>query len=308
VPIRNATLRQLRAFDAAARHLSFARAAEELHLSLPAVSMQLAQLEASAGQPLFEWVHRKLALTAAGALVLDHARSVLRQVDDAQASLDALQGLKRGRVQIAVTSTAKYFAPRLLARFRERYPDVELALSVANRELVVDALAGNEVDLAIMGRPPERLGAVAEVFARHPLVVIAPRGHPLARRRRLAPAALAAYPFIVRERGSGTRSAMEEFFAAAGVSVPVAMEMASNESIKQAVMANMGLSFLSRHTIALELAARRLVLLQVRGLPVVRHWHVAHLAGKRLSPPAEAFRRFVLDEGRRIVARHAGPA
>jgi DNA-binding transcriptional LysR family regulator len=308
MPLRHATLRQLRVFEAAARHLSFARAAEELHLSQPAVSMQLKDLEASAGLPLFERVRRKLALTAAGMLVLDHARAMLRAVEDAEESLDGLKGLERGRVAIAVASTAKYFAPRLLARFRERHPGVELALTVANRDLVAEALAGNAVDIAIMGRPPPGLAAIAEPFARHPLVVIAAPGHELAKRRRLPVEALAPHPFIVRERGSGTRSSMEAFFDEHGVRVAVAMEMASNETIKQAVMAGMGLSFLSLHTIGLELETNRLAMLDVRGLPVMRDWHVARLAAKRLSPPAEAFRRFVLDEGKAIVVEHAGPA
>jgi len=304
--MRHATLRQLAVFEAAARHLSFSRAAEELHLTQPAVSMQVKELEGSAGAPLFERIDRKLFLTEAGRAVLRHARDILGALKDADDSLGALKGLRGGRIGIAVTSTAKYFAPQVLARFRESHPAIDLRLAVENRERVIEQLAANQVDLAIMGRPPQGLDAVGEAFAPHPFVIVAAPDHPLAKRRRIPVAAMAAQSFVVREPGSGTRGAMEQFLYDHGIVVHVDMEMASNETIKQAVMAGMGVSFISRHTVGLELQTRRLVVLDVRGLPVVRHWYVVHRAAKALSPPAAAFRKFVLAHARSIVKAHVG--
>jgi len=302
MPLRHATLRQLQVFTAAARHLSFSRAAAELHLTQPGVSMQIRELEDHAGLPLFERIGRRMHLTEAGTSLLGRALDVARALADADEALDALRGLARGRINLGVTSTAKYFAPQLLARFRDQHPALEFRLAVSNREAVIDALAANEVDLAVMGRPPQELATESAAFAAHPFVIIAAPNHPLARKRRLPVAALAAESFLVREPGSGTRSAMQQFFGQQEVSVRVGMEMASNETIKQAVMAGMGVSFISRHTIGLELATRRLAVLDVRGLPVMREWFVVHLAAKRLSPTAVAFRAFVLRHGRALLA------
>jgi LysR family transcriptional regulator, low CO2-responsive transcriptional regulator len=303
MPMRHATLRQLQVFEAAARHLSYSRAAAELHLTQPGVSMQMRDLEANAGMPLFDRIGRRMHLTEAGTLLLRHAHDVQRALVEAEDALAALRGLTGGRINLGVTSTAKYFAPQLLARFRDQHPALAFRLAVSNREAVVDALAGNAVDLAIMGRPPQALETVAAAFAPHPFVVIAAPGHPLARRRRLPVAALANESFLVREPGSGTRSAMQRYFDEHGVPILIGMEMASNETIKQAVMAGMGVAFISRHTIELELATKRLVLIDVRGLPVMREWFVVHLAAKRLSPTAQAFREFVLKHGRAMLAR-----
>jgi DNA-binding transcriptional LysR family regulator len=297
MPLRHVTLRQLQVFEAAARQRSFSRAAAELHLTQPGVSMQVRELEEHAGTPLFERIGRAMHLTEAGSALLQHTHEVQRALKDAEDTLDALRGLRTGRLHLGVTSTAKYFAPRLLARFREQYPALALRLTVANRETVIEEVAGNTVDLAIMGRPPQALDTVAAAFAPHPFVIIAAPAHPLARRRRIPVTAIAALPFLVREPGSGTRSAMQRFLDEQGIAVPVAMEIGSNETIKQAVMAGMGVSFLSRHTIALELASRRLAILDVRGLPVMRDWFVVHLTAKTLSPTARAFREFVLRHG-----------
>ena len=303
MPMRHATLRQLQVFEVAARHLSYSRAAAELHLTQPGVSMQMRDLEANAGMPLFDRIGRRMHLTEAGTLLLRHAHDVQRALVEAEDALAALRGLTSGRINLGVTSTAKYFAPQLLARFRDQHPALAFRLAVSNREAVVDALAANAVDLAVMGRPPQALETVADAFAPHPFVVIAAPGHPLARRRRLPVAALADESFLVREPGSGTRSAMQRFFDEHGVPILIGMEMASNETIKQAVMAGMGIAFISRHTIDLELATKRLVLLDVQGLPVMREWFVVHLAAKRLSPTAQAFREFVLKHGRAMLAQ-----
>jgi DNA-binding transcriptional LysR family regulator len=285
-----------------ARHRSFTHAARELRVTQPAVSMQVKALEGLAGLPLLERVGREVALTEAGQALLVHARAVLRSIDDAQDALAGLRGLAAGRVSIAVVSTAKYFAPKLLARFSAAHPGVELRLAVANREAVLQRLVDNEVDLAIMGTPPRHLETTAFAFARHPLVVVAAPDHPLARVRRLPVKALDGQAFLVREPGSGTRAAMERYFRAHRIRPGATTEMASNETIKQAVMAGMGLAFISRHAIGLELLARQLTVLDVEGLPVVRSWNVVHRTGKVLSPAAAAFKRFVLQEGRAFLA------
>jgi len=304
--MRHVTFRQLRVFESAARNLSFSRAASELHLTQPGVSMHIKELESSAGLPLFERVGKKLFVTEAGRELLHHAHEALRALKDAEDTLDALRGLRGGRISIAVVSTAKYFAPQLLARFRKLHPAVDIRLSVSNREIVVGQLVGNEVDLAIMGRPPQTMECTAVRFAEHPLVIIAAPDHPLAGRRRIPVAKMAGETFLVREPGSGTRTAMQQFFDDHEVAINVGMEMASNETIKQAVMAGMGISFISRHTVGLELESGRLVLLDVRGLPVMRHWHVVHLAAKRLSPAAQAFKAFALAHGNDVLKKLAG--
>ena len=305
--IRNVTLRQLRIFEAVAAERSFSRAAERLHLTQPGVSMHVRDLEARAGLPLIERLGRRFELTEAGRDLLDAARGVTRALEEAQQRIDALQGLRRGRLDIAIISTAKYFAPRLLAAFQARYPDASIRLAVSNRTQVIDQLHENRVDLAIMGRPPDGGGMSATAFADNPQVIVAAPDHPLVGARSIEPARVAAERFLVRESGSGTRLAMEAFFREAGVAAPTGMEMASNETIKQAVMAGMGLSFLSRHTIDLEVETGRIVVLDVRGLPVTRRWHVAQRSDKRLMPIAEAFRRFALREGPALLAAGVEP-
>lgn len=304
--MRDATIRQLQIFAAVAKHLSFTRAAKDLRLTQPAVSMQVKALERLAGLPLLERVGRHLALTEAGGELLRHAQTALRALEDAEDAFAALRGLEAGRVSIAVVSTAKYFAPKLIALFSRSHPEVELKLAVHNREAVVQLLVDNEVDLALMGTPPAHLETTAFPFAKHPLVVIAAPDHPLARDRRVPVKALAAEDFLVREPGSGTRAAMERFFAEHRIQPAGATEISSNETIKQAVMAGMGLGFISQHAIGLELAAGQLVLVQVEGLPVVRQWNVVHRTEKRLSPAALAFKRFVLKEGRAFLAAWPG--
>ena len=308
VAMRDATLRQLQLFVAAARTLSISRAARAEHLTQPAVSMQIRALERIAGLPLFERGRSRLRLTAAGEQLLVHAQRVLKELRDAGEALAALSGLSRGRLTIAVVSTAKYFAPKLLAQFTRRHPGIELRLLVSNRAEVVRLLAEDEVDLAITGTTPHELPLTAKPFARHPLVIVAAPDHPLARRRRVAAADLAAETFLVREPGSGTRAAFERFVRSARVHAARTVEMRSNETIKQAVMAGMGIAFLSGHAVGLELAAGYLAVLPVEGLPVHREWNVVHREGKVLSPAATAFRAFVLEEGGAFLARWPPPS
>ncbi|MDR0578568.1 MAG: LysR family transcriptional regulator [Candidatus Accumulibacter sp.] len=293
--MKNITIRQLQIFSAAATHLSFARAAEELHLTHAAISLQIKQLEEVSDSALFDRIGKRVYLTDAGEVLSDYARQILRLIKDADESLMALKGLKGGRVSIAVTSTAEYFAPGLLAAFRKKHPDVRVRLLVDNREEVARLLEANEVDMAVMGRPPANMDAEAVNFAPHPFVIVCGAEHPLAGRRGLTVGDIVAEPMIVREAGSGTRSAMEEFFRLRAIEPNIVMEMGSNEAIKQAVVAGLGISFLSRHTLGLELSTGHLIVLQVEGASVMRRWFMVRHKEKRLTPALAAFWDFVLE-------------
>ncbi|MBE2260806.1 MAG: LysR family transcriptional regulator [Candidatus Accumulibacter sp.] len=293
--MRNATIRQLQIFSVAASHLSFARAAERLHLTHAAISLQIKQLEEVCGALLFERIGKRVFLTEAGEVLLDHARQILQSLKEADEALLALKGLKGGRIAVAVASTAEYFAPGLLAQFRKTQPDVRIRLLIDNRDTVSRLLAGNDVDLAIMGRPPAALDATAVAFAPHPLVIVASADHPLTRLASVSAEDLASETLIVREAGSGTRSAMEEFFQERSLKPRIGMEMGSNEAIKQAVVAGLGVSFISQHTLGLELRAGRLSILKVEGTPVVRRWHIVRHRSKHLTPALAAFWDFVLE-------------
>jgi DNA-binding transcriptional LysR family regulator len=304
--LKRVTLRQLRIWSLVAEHLSFSRAARELHLTQPAISIQVKQLQESAGVPLFEQIGKKLHLTEAGRELARCAASVTELLRAAEETLAMHGGITGGLVRIGVVSTAKYFAPSMLAAFTRIHPDVRINLSVANREEVIRLLADNAIDLAIMGRPPKGLSTSAEPFARHPLVVIAPAHHRLAGRRNVPLRELAQESFLMREPGSGTRMSMEKTFEDRGVPYRVGMEISSNETIKQAVMAGLGVSLLSIHTVGLELGAGRLVVLDVAGLPIMRDWYVIHLRDKRLTPVATALKEFLLANGARIIEETTG--
>jgi DNA-binding transcriptional LysR family regulator len=299
--MKNATLRQLKVFEAVANHLSFSRAAEELHLTQPAVSMQVQALEDLAGVALFEQIGKKIYLTSAGDELLRHARRIAQQLREAEEAMAAIRGVKGGRLNIGVVSTAKYIAPRLLVAFRKLNPQADLRLWVENRETVVRHLADNEIDLAIMGVPPRDFETIAEVFAEHPHVIVAPPEHLLATARGIRPQDLAGEQFLIRESGSGTRGAMERFFSERGIQLMQTVELASNETIKQAVMAGMGISFISEHSIGLELSVGRLVKLDVIGTPVIRHWHIVHRPEKQLLPMTTAFLEFMRAEAPRLI-------
>lgn len=302
--MRRLTLRQFRVFEAVARKLSFSRAAEELHLSQPAVSMQVRGIEVILGLPLTEQVGRRIYLTDAGREVLHASQAITARLDDLQHNLAQLRGADGGSLKLAVTATVNAVATGILVRFRGDYPGVAVHLDVSNRAAVLDLLANNRIDLAIMGQVPEGLDLSATRFMDNPLVVIAPPDHPLAARRKVTLEQVAAEPFLVREAGSGTRGAMERFFAERGLEIRSSMEMNSNEAIRLAVQAGLGLGILSQQTLELELALRRLTVLKVEGFPIMRHWYVVHRADKRLSPAAQAFKQFVLGEAGRKPARH----
>nr|WP_246505470.1 LysR substrate-binding domain-containing protein [Coralloluteibacterium stylophorae] len=304
------TLRQLQIFQAVAHARSFVRAGELLHLSQPGVSMQIRQLEEAVGLPLLDRIGRRVVLTEAGQRFLDHAARILGEVQDAAADLDGLKGLQRGRVVIGMVSTAKYFLPRLLARFTAAHPELDLRIYSGNRDELIGTLGRNEIDLAVMGRPPARLELESELFAPHPFVVIAPGGHRLAAAPSLDLFDLRDDTVLLRERGSGTRLLMDDWFRKALFAPRRQIEMGGNETVKQGVLAGLGVSILSRHTLTLELAHGAIAILPVDGTPVMRGWYVAHRAGKRLSPAALALRRFVLEEGGGFLgeAFGAGPA
>ena len=279
------------------------RAADEMHLTPPAVSMQIKELEDEVGLPLFDRGPRSVTLTMTGEYLLVYVRRVLATLKEADDAMARLRGAQVGRINIGMVSTATYFLPRVLAKFRAEHRGVEMRLAVGNREQLVKQLQDAEVDLAVMGRPPRELAARAEPFAAHPHSIIASPLHPLAGRRDLPVNALSSEEFIVREEGSGTRAAMEQFFHDHRIDPPRIMEMTSNETIKQAVIANMGLAFLSLHTAALEIQTKQLCALDITGLPLVRRWHIVHLQSKPLSPAAEALRYFVLEQGEALIAQ-----
>ncbi len=294
----NITFRQLRVFTEVAEQGSMARAAEALHLTPPAVSMQIKEVESQVGLPLFDRHGRTVELSTAGEYFLVHARRLLGALKEADDAMARLKRVERGVLTIGMVSTAKYFVPHLLARFHEEHTGVEVRLRVlGNREQLVALMQTGEVDLSIMGRPPREIATRAEGFAPHPLVFVAPPGHALLQRSQAPVDALAPYAFIAREHGSGTRAAMEHFFAEHRYTPYLAMEMSSNETIKQAVIAGLGLSFLSLHTVGLERKAGLLQVLDIAGTPVMRTWYVVHLGSKVLSPAAEAFRYFVIERG-----------
>ena len=278
-----------------------------MHLTPPAISMQIKELEEHVGLPLFDRGGRSVALTVTGEYLLVYVRKVLATLKDAEDAVARLSGLQTGRLTIGMVSTAKYFVPRLMARFRAEHPGIEVRLAIGgNREQLVALLQANEVDLAVMGRPPRELATRAEPFAVHPHVIVTPPDHPLVKAGHAPAAALADYEFLIREEGSGTRAAMEKFFADHRLAPRVAMEMTSNETIKQAVMAGMGISFLSLHTIGLELKAGLLAVPDIEGLPLAKRWYIVNTLAKTLSPAAEAFRYFMLEEAESYLAQEYG--
>ena len=301
--MRNATLRQLKVFEAVARHLSYSRAAEELHLTQPAVSAQVRSLQDHAGVPLFEQLGKKVYLTAAGHQMLESARAILERVQEAEDALAGFKGVQGGRLNVSVISAGDYFFPKLLVEFAGRHEGITLNFGVCNREELLEQLTANRTDLAVMARPPADPDMVAEPFAPHPYVIVASARHPLAGKRRIPMDRVLDQPFIVRERGSDTWSSMEDAFGERLAQLNVVMQIKSTETIKQAVIVGMGLSFLSAHTISRELAAGELVVLDVQGLPLMLDWYVVHRAGKRLPPVAQAFRSFLLAEGATLVER-----
>lgn len=287
--MRHTTLRQLEVFEAIARLGSFTRAAEELRLTQPTVSMQIKKLTDAVGLPLFEQIGKKIYLTEAGRALQAFSGELFEQFTRFEMLTAEMQGLKKGSLRLGVITTAKYFVPRLLASFCRHYPGIDVSMEVTNRERILERLHRNDDDLYVLGQPPEEIHAIAEPFLQNPLLVLAPADHPLVGERAIPLARLAQEPFLLREPGSGTRITVEQLFAKHRLKINMRMELGSNEAIKQAVIGGLGISVLSGHTLALDAPANQIALLDVVGFPIERHWYVAYPRGKRLSVVAKTF-------------------
>lgn len=296
------TLRQLECFSAVAKDLSFTRAAEALHLTQPAVSMQVRQLEQQTGVAVTEQIGKQVHLTEAGEEVLRYAKSILQQMDELDDVLSKLKGLSGGELRIAAISSANYFAPKLLGVFHQRFPDVGVSMDVTRQRSVLKQVADNEVDMAIMGQPPEGIGVDAIPFMDNPLVIIAPPEHRLAQMKVVTQKQMEKEVFLTRETGSGTRGAMHRFFRQNQLTLTTGMEMGSLEGIKQSVQAGLGLGLVPKGAIEIELRLKKLVALNIKGTPINRHWYVVMHKGKRLSVAAAAFRSLLIDEARKLLA------
>lgn len=304
--LRHGMLPQLVVFESAARLGSFTRAAEALHLAQPTVSSQIKKLSDTLGLPLFEQIGKKVHLTAAGNALVQGCAEVFDAMDRIEGALSGLRGLETGRLRLAVSTTGKYFAPRLLAEFVRRHPGLEVSLRIHNRQSLIDRLARNEDDLYVFATPPTDQEVVCQPIFANPLVVFARADHPLAGGRRIPFAALAAEPFLMREAGSGTRLAAWEAFDRHGIEPRVRMELSTNEAIKQAILAGLGISILSRYTLGLDTEQAQLAVLDVEGFPIEREWQFVYPVGKQVSPPARAFMDFVRAEAKDLVQAHLG--
>ncbi len=291
--MRHSTLRQLEVFEAIARLKSFTRAAEELFLTQPTVSMQIKKLTDEIGLPLFEQIGKKIYLTDAGKELYQTCLGIFEHFSRFEMIASDMKGLKSGKLRLAVVTTAKYFTPRLLGMFCQEYPGIDVALIVTNRERVLERLSNNQDDLYILGQVPDAVDAVAEVFLDNPLVVLASADHPLSREKKISIERICDEPFIMREPGSGTRMATERFFLEHGHKLKVRMELGSNEAIKQAIVGRLGIAVLSRHTLALDAPMGQLAILDVEGFPIERHWYFAYPSGKQLSIVAQTFLEYL---------------
>jgi len=291
--MRHSTLRQLEVFEAIARLKSFTRAAEELFLTQPTVSMQIKKLTDEIGLPLFEQIGKKIYLTDAGKELYQTCLGIFEHFSRFEMIASDMKGLKSGKLRLAVVTTAKYFTPRLLGMFCQKYPGIEVALIVTNRERVLERLSSNQDDLYILGQVPDAVDAVAEVFLDNPLVVLASADHPLSCEKKISIKRICDEPFIMREPGSGTRMATERFFLEHDHKLKVRMELGSNEAIKQAIVGRLGIAVLSRHTLALDAPMGQLAILDVEGFPIERHWYFAYPSGKQLSIVAQTFLEYL---------------
>ena len=294
MPIRHATLHQLKIFYALSQHMSITRTAEALHLTPPAVSIQVKQLAESAGEALIDQVGKQIFLTDAGKAVAEASRDIFERIDALQDELAGIQSLEQGSLSVSIITTAKYFVPRLLGTFASQYPDIEVALFVGNRQSVLDRLNENKDDFYVLGRPPDNLKVEAIPFAPNPQVAIAPPDHPLAKTKNISAERISKEPFIIRESGSGVRMSTLQYFRERNLSINIRMELGSNEAVKQIVMGNLGISFLAESTLTKELELGELIKLDIEGLPIERHWFMVHQSKKLLSPLASAFKEYLM--------------
>ncbi len=301
--LKQATLHQLKVFEAVARHSSFTRAAEELFLTQPTVSMQVKQLSKAVGLPLFEQVGKQLYLTTAGQELYATCHDIFEKISQFEIVVADLKGLKQGGLRLSTITTAKYVIPRLLGPFCQRYPGIDVSLTVTNHERVLENLAHNRDDLYIVSQTPEDVDVSFHPFLENPLVVLASRSHPLAGEKNIPLQRLADEPFIMREPGSGTRKAVQDLFDRHGISVKVKLDLGSNEAIKQAIAGGLGISVLSRHTLALEGLNSQITVLDVEEFPIKRYWYIIYPTGKRLSVVARTFFEYLLNEGKEIAQK-----
>ncbi len=306
--IHDATLKQLRSFGAAVRQGTIAAAAEQLHLTAPAVGQQLKLLERAVGVPLLDRTADGLVPTDAGRELLAAADRIDDELDSCSRAIDLIRLGKIGSVTLGAVSTAKYFAPGLLAAFWHSHPDVDVKLQVGNRQETIDAIADHGVDIAIMGRPPAELALDARVLGPHPHVIIAAPSHPLAGAELIRPKQLHNERFLLREVGSGTRSLTEWLFVTANIQPRISMEITSNETIKQAVMAELGVALISAHTVSAELADGRLVMLRVDKTPIMRQWIAVRRQPGHLAPAAQLLWDFLGERAREHLPVGPAPA
>ncbi len=299
--MKQSTLHQLRVFEAVARHKSFTRAAEELFLTQPSVSMQVKQLAKSVGMPLFEQVGKRLYLTEVGDELLGTCRDIFDRLSQFEMTVADLQGLKQGQLKLSVITTAKYVIPRLLGPFCQRYPGIDVSLKVTNHEGLQERLNDNLDDLYILSQPPTTPDVSCHEFLDNPLVVLAPMNHPLASQKNIPIERLNGEPFIMREPGSGTRQAVQKMFEDRGVAVKVRLDLGSNEAIKQAIAGGLGISVLSRHVLTLDGWQNQLTILDVEGFPIPRQWYAIYPSGKQLSVVARTFFDYLLNEGKQAI-------
>jgi len=296
----HATLHQLAVFEATARLGSFTRAAEELFITQPTVSSQIKHLTSVVGLPLFEQIGKRLYLTEAGKELMITCQEIFHRLDNFEMKIADLKGTKQGKLRLGVITTAKYFIPRILGSFCEEYPGIDVSLNVTNHQQMEKRMLENQDDLYILSQPPEELDLSSQPFLENPLVVIARSDHPLALKKNIPIKKLNGEPFIMREEGSGTRSAVEELFALNMVNVAVRLELVSNEAIKQAIAGGLGMSVLSQHTLISQNPNPELTILDVQHFPIRRRWYAAHLSGKRLSVIAQAFLEYLIEKSKKI--------
>ncbi len=303
--MKQVTFHQLKVFEVTARRGSFTRAAEELFLTQPTVSIQMKQLTKAVGLPLFEQVGKRLYLTEAGKELLSTCQDIFERLEQFEMTVSDLQGLQRGQLRLSVITTAKYVIPRLLGPFCQQYPGIDVALIVTNHEHILERLRDNLDDLYIPSQMPENMDVHCHPFLENPLVVMASRNHPLAGEAHIPIKRLNNEPFIMRELGSGTRHAVEQLFEAHNISIKVRLELGSNEAIKQAIAGGLGISVLSRHCMALEGEGGQIALLDVEHFPIQRHWNIVHPKGKNLSVVARTFFKYLQTDGKRVLQETA---
>jgi DNA-binding transcriptional LysR family regulator len=299
----NISSRQLRIFVAAAKHLNFTRAAEEVHISPPAISMQIKGIESILGAPLFIRERKNMYLSSAGEYFLNHARHILQTLNEAEKVISQLKGDRTEIIRVGIISTAQYFLPLVLKMFREKHGEFKIILEVRNREQLIDLLREGKIDIAVMGLVPKEIDTKIYVIAKHPHVFVAATNHPLSKVKEIDPASLNDFDLITRESGSGTRAHMETFFEDHDIQPNIIMEMSSNESIKQSVIAELGISFVSKHTIANEVNEGQLQILDVKNTPIFRKWHVVTLNPMSLNRSVELLKDFILSQSQIILSK-----